>query len=189
MPDSGDRPDLAVVLKEQWAEAGIDVNVVPEPESVYYGDNGWLEVDLGITGWGSRPVPQFYLDVMLTCGAKWNESHFCDEEFDRLAKLAGTTTDEQERVDAYGEIQRILIERGPVIIPYFFAQLGAIRDNFDGFKLKAFAGRTDLAAIRRRSRSGDRDIGRPVHRYSKVRRLVLASWFPGLPVDTAIHIL
>jgi peptide/nickel transport system substrate-binding protein len=147
VPDSGDRPDLAVVLKEQWAEAGIDVNVIVEPESVYYGDNGWLEVDLGITGWGSRPTPQFYLDVMLVCGAKWNESHFCDSEFDQLAQTAGTTLDEAERVQAYHEIQRILIERGPVIIPYFFAQLGAISDQFQGFNLKAFAGRTDLAAI------------------------------------------
>ena len=148
VPDSGDRPDLAVVLKEQWAEAGIDVNVIVEPESVYYGDNGWLEVPLGITGWGSRPIPQFYFDVMLVCGAKWNESRFCDEEFDALARTAGPTLDESERVAAYGEMQRILIERGPIIVPYFFAQLGAIRDGFDGFALKAFAGRTDLAAIR-----------------------------------------
>ena len=147
VPDSGDRPDLAVILKEQWAEAGIDANVIVEPESVYYGDNGWLEVDLGITGWGSRPIPQFYLDVMLKCGAQWNESHFCDAEFDELATTAGTTLDEAERVAAYQDIQRIMIERGPVIIPYFFAQLGAIRDTFDGFELKAFAGRTDLANI------------------------------------------
>lgn len=148
VPDTGDRPDLAVVLKEQWAEAGINVNVIVEPESVYYGENGWLEVTLGITGWGSRPTPQFYLDVMLVSDAVWNESHFSDEEFDRLAEIAGTTLDEQERIDAYHEIQRILIERGPIVIPYFFAQLGAISDAFTGFEMKAFPGRTDLAAIR-----------------------------------------
>ena len=148
VPDSGDRPDTAVMLKEQWAEAGIDVNVIVEPESVYYGENGWLDVTLGITGWGSRPTPQFYLDVMLVSDAIWNESHFSDEEFDRLAQIAGTTMDEQERIDAYHEIQRILIERGPIIIPYFFAQLGAIRDTFTGFAMQAFPGRTDLAAIR-----------------------------------------
>ncbi|MCS6881193.1 MAG: ABC transporter substrate-binding protein [Oscillochloridaceae bacterium] len=148
VPDSGDRPDLAVVLKEQWAEAGIDVNVIVEPESVYYGENGWLEVDLGITGWGSRPVPQFYLDVMLVTGAKWNESRFSDAEFDALAAKAGSTLDEAERVAAYREIQRILIERGPIIVPYFFAALGAIRNGFEGFELRPFPGRTDLAAIR-----------------------------------------
>jgi peptide/nickel transport system substrate-binding protein len=147
VPDSGDRPDLAAVLKEQWAEAGIEINIIVEPENVYYGDNGWLEVDLGITGWGSRPVPQFYLDVMLVTDAVWNEAHFSDAEFDALAQTAGTTLNEEERVAAYAEIQRILIERGPVIIPYFFAQLGAIRDTFTGFDMKAFPGRTDLAAI------------------------------------------
>jgi len=146
-PDTGGRPDLAAVLKEQWAEAGIDVDISVEPESVYYGDNGWLDVDLGITGWGSRPVPQFYLNVMLECGAVWNESHFCDQEFDRLSQLAGTTLNEDERIQAYKEIQQILIERGPIIIPYFFAQFAAISDQFEGFELKAFAGRTDLRTV------------------------------------------
>lgn len=146
-PDTGNRPALAVVLKEQWAEAGIDVNVIVEPESVYFGDNGWLQVDLGITNWGSRPYPQFYLDVMLTCGAEWNESRFCDPEFDQLVHTAGATLDEQERIRAYAEIQRILIERGPVIITSFWAQTAALRAPFAGFELKAFAGRSDLRTV------------------------------------------
>ncbi len=146
-PDTGDRPNLAVVLKEQWAEAGIDVNVIVEPESVYYGDNGWLDVDLGITGWGSRPYPQFYLDVMLVTGAKWNESHFSDPEFDQLAMVAGTSMDEQARVQAYKDMQRILIERGPIIIPYFYTQLAAISNQFQGFELKSFSGRSDVRTV------------------------------------------
>jgi peptide/nickel transport system substrate-binding protein len=147
-PDTGDRPTLAVVLADQWSRAGIDIEVIVHPESVYYGDNLWLEVDLGITGWGSRPVPQFYLDVMLACDAVWNEAHFCDEEFDRLVRQAGTSLDEAERTRAYHEMQRILVERGPIIIPYFFPQFGAIQETFEGFELKAFPGRSDLAAIR-----------------------------------------
>jgi peptide/nickel transport system substrate-binding protein len=147
VPDTGGRPDLAVVLQNQWAEAGINVDVSVEPESVYYGDNGWLEVDLGITGWGSRPYPQFYLDVMLTCDAIWNEAHYCNETFDDLVNTAGTTLDEAERVDAYNQIQQILAEEGPIIIPYFFAQVAAINNQFDNFALKAFAGRTDFRQV------------------------------------------
>jgi peptide/nickel transport system substrate-binding protein len=146
-PDTGNRPDLAVVLKEQWAEAGVNLEVKVEPESIYYGEDRWLEVNLGITGWGSRPYPQFYLDVMLVCGAQWNEAHYCEEEFDRLVRTAGSTQDEGERVDAYRQIQRILIERGPILIPYFFSQLGAIRDDFQGFEMKAFPGRSDLRPV------------------------------------------
>ncbi len=147
-PDTGGRPDLAAVLKEQWAEAGVNVEIVVEPESVYYGDDGWLEVDLGITGWGSRPYPQFYLDVMLVTDAIWNESHFSDEEFDALARTAGTTLNDNERIEAYSEIQRLLIERGPIIIPYYFAQFGAVSDQFEGVELNAFAGRTDFRPVR-----------------------------------------
>ncbi|MCB9134306.1 MAG: ABC transporter substrate-binding protein [Anaerolineales bacterium] len=153
-PDTGGRPDLAAVLKAQWEETGVvQIEISVEPESVYYadpgedGEAGWLGVDLGITGWGSRPYPQFYLDTMLVCGAQWNESHFCDEAFDQLAKTAGTTLNEQERVDAYKAIQQLLLDHGPVIIPYYFAQFGAISDQFEGFELKAFAGRTDFRSI------------------------------------------
>jgi peptide/nickel transport system substrate-binding protein len=147
VPDSGGRPDLAAVLQQQWAEAGINVEISVEPESVYYGDDGWLEVDLGITGWGSRPYPQFYLDTMLACDAIWNESHFCDDAFEALNAVAGSTLSEEERAQAYFDIQALLAERGPVIIPYYFAQFAAVRDTFQGFELKAFAGRTDVSGV------------------------------------------
>ena len=147
VPNSGGRPDLAAVLQSQWAEAGINLEISVEPEEVYYGEDGWLEVDLGITGWGSRPYPQFYLDVMLVSGARWNESHFADAEFDALAATAGSTLDEAERIEAYAQIQQLLIERGPVIIPYYFPQFGAISDAFSGFNMEAFPGRTDLQTI------------------------------------------
>lgn len=150
VPDSGGRPDLAVILKEQLAEIGIEVNVIVEPESVYYGEDGWLEVDFGITGWGSRPVPQFYLDVMLVSEAIWNEAHYANPEFDRLAELAGSTLNEQERIQAYRDIQALLIEEGPVLIPYYFAQVAAHSDQFEGFELKAFPGRTDFRTVRLR---------------------------------------
>ncbi len=140
-------PDLAVVIKDQWAEAGVNVTVTTLPESVYYGEGRWLEVNLGITGWGHRAYPQFYLDVMLACEAKWNETRYCNDELDQLIQTAGSTLDEQERVDAYHEIQRILIEEGPLIVPYFFAEYAAINDAFTGFELKAFSGRTDFRTL------------------------------------------
>lgn len=147
LPEAQNFPDLAVVLSEQLAQVGINVEVSVEPEGVYYGEGGWLEAPFGITGWGSRPYPQFYLDVMLVCGAKWNESHFCDEEFDQLAQTAGTTTDNQAQIEAYQEIQRILIERGPIIVPFFFPQLGAHAEAVEGFQMKAFPGRSDFRPV------------------------------------------
>lgn len=146
-PDTGDRPQLAVVLKEQWAQVGVDVNVIIEPESVYFSENHWMDATLGITNWGSRPYPQIYLDLMLACDATWNESRFCDSAFDQLIHVAGTTLDEAERVDAYSQIQQILVTSGPIIIPYFWPQVAAYSNQFTGLELKAFAGRTDFRTV------------------------------------------
>jgi peptide/nickel transport system substrate-binding protein len=146
LPDAQNFPDLAAVLKSQLGEAGFNIEVSVEPENVYYGDNGWLDAPFGITGWGSRPYPQFYMDVMLTCGAKWNESHFCDQAFDKQAEIAGTSLDPAKQAAAYHEIQKILIERGPIIIPFFFPQLAASAGQVQNFDLKPFFGRTDFRA-------------------------------------------
>jgi peptide/nickel transport system substrate-binding protein len=147
-PDTLGMPDAAVLVKEQLADIGVTVNVQVRPENLYYGSNEWLDAPFGITSWGSRPVPQFYVDVMLVCDGRWNESRLCDSELDRWAKVAGTTLDESERIQAYSEIQRILRERGPLIIPYYFSQNAVIGDRFEGFQLKAFVGRSDLRMVR-----------------------------------------
>ena len=84
---------------------------------------------------------------MLKCDAKWNEAHYCNPDLDKLIDTAGTTLDEQTRVDAYQQIQKILIDQGPIIIPYFFAQLGSINSQFQGFEMKAFPGRSDLRTV------------------------------------------
>ncbi len=146
-PDSGDRPQLAVVLKEQWAQVGVEVNVIIEPESVYFGENRWMEASLGITNWGSRPYPQFYLDLMLACDASWNEARFCDDELDELIALAGSTLDEALRASTYAQIQEMLVSRGPILIPYFWPQVAAYNHQFTGVELKAFAGRTDFRTV------------------------------------------
>ncbi len=146
-PDTGDRPALAVVLKEQWAQVGVDVNVIIEPESIYFGENHWMDATLGITNWGSRPYPQFYLDLMLACDASWNEARFCDDDFDTLIAVAGTTLDAATRVTVYSQIQQLLVADGPIIIPYFWPQVAAYNNSFAGLELKAFAGRTDFRNI------------------------------------------
>ena len=144
VPNLPDRVALAQALQAQWEEAGIRVEIEPQEEALYYAEEGWLSVDLGITPWGSRPTPQFYLDVAYKTGAVWNEAHYSDAELDEWIDIAGSTLDQDERVNAYREIQRILIERGPVIIPYFFAQYAVMAENVEGVMVHPFAGRSDF---------------------------------------------
>ena len=144
VPNLADRVALAQALAAQWEAAGIKITIEPQEEAVYYADNGWLEVDLAITPWGPRPVPQVYLDLYLKSGAQWNEAHWSDDEIDQLIEVARTSLDEDERTNAYHEIQRIMIERGPIIIPYFFASFGVMADSVGGVDVHPFPGRTNF---------------------------------------------
>jgi peptide/nickel transport system substrate-binding protein len=144
VPNLADRVALAQALAAQWEEAGIRISIEPQEEAVYYADSGWLEVDLAITPWGARPVPQVYLNFYLKSDAAWNESHWSDPEIDQLIETAGTSLDQAERVDAYHAIQRIMIERGPIIIPYFFASFGVLAESVSGVDVHPFPGRTNF---------------------------------------------
>jgi peptide/nickel transport system substrate-binding protein len=142
VPRSGDRPALAEALQAQWAEAGIRVSIEVQDEATYYADSGWLEVDLGITGWGARPIPQLYLEQYVKGGVAYNEAHLDDPELNALIAQAGSSADNEVRKAAYRRIQEILIERGPFIISYFFAQFMVTAAGISGIEVHPFAGRT-----------------------------------------------
>ncbi|NDJ85241.1 MAG: ABC transporter substrate-binding protein [Chloroflexi bacterium] len=149
VPNSGDRPDLAQALRSFWQDANIRVDIRLRDEGIYYSDveDNWLSVDLGITGWGSRPIPQLYLDLQLKSGARWNEAHYSNAELDQLIETAGTSLDQEVRVQAYMQIQELLVEEGPIIVPYFFPQFTAFQTQFDNIRLHPFAGRTDFRFV------------------------------------------
>jgi peptide/nickel transport system substrate-binding protein len=149
VPNTGGRPDFATVIKDQWGKAGVVVNIKVEDESTYYSDtNGWLDVTLGITGWAARPTPQQYLDFSLRSNGKWNETKINDPELDKLIETAGTSIDRAARIKAYKDIQRVLAERGPLVIPYFFPVVGAASKRFVFSKgFQPFAGRTDFRMV------------------------------------------
>ena len=118
--ESSPVPAIATIWQEQMAEIGVNVDIQMVPSDVYYGaDDMWLEVNFGITDWGSRPYPQPYLDLAYVTDAPWNETHWSDPELDQLAEAAAKEMDHEERIRLYHEIQEIFMERGPIIIPFF----------------------------------------------------------------------
>jgi len=143
LPNSGNFPDLAQTLAAQWEEAGIRVEVRLEEENVYWNEL-WMDVDLGITGWGPRPVPQLYLDFAYHSEGVWNESHYSNERVDELIEIGRSSLDQAKRAAAYKEIQQILLDEGPIIVPYFFAAFMVLAGNISGLNLHPFAGRTNF---------------------------------------------
>ena len=142
-PNSGSWPDLAQAIAAQWEEAGIRVEVQLEDENTYWAE-AWMEVDLGVTGWGARPIPQLYLDLAYHSEAPWNESHYSNDRVDELIEIARSSLDQEARAAAYKEIQQILLDDGPVVVPYFFAAFMVLAGAVSGVELHPFAGRTNF---------------------------------------------
>jgi peptide/nickel transport system substrate-binding protein len=136
--------DMGILLQQQWEEGCINVEILIEPENIYYGDDGWMEVELGVTGWGDRPTPQGYLSSAYASDGTWNESHWSDEEVDGLIAEAKVTADIDARAGIYSQISQIFAERGPIIVPFFAPIIGATGEGVEGVDLHPFAGRTDL---------------------------------------------
>jgi len=145
--DAFNYESLGVALQQQWEQGCIDVNILLRSESLYYADTEWLEVDLGITGWGDQPVPQGYLVQAYVTDGIFNETHFSDADVDELVAQAAVTADLDERAAIYSEISQIFAERGPVIIPWFASVVGAVSDNVSGLEMHPFPGQTDFRTV------------------------------------------
>jgi peptide/nickel transport system substrate-binding protein len=142
-----DVPSIATVWKDQMAKIGVTVDIQTIPTDVYYGtgDQSWLKVDFGITDWGTRATPVNYFNIAYTSDAQYNESHWSDAEFDTLTAQINSELDATKRATLYEKAQQILIDRGPVIVPYVVEAAAGLSANLDGVVLASDWPQTRLA--------------------------------------------
>ncbi|ACN17473.1 ABC-type dipeptide transport system; periplasmatic component [Desulforapulum autotrophicum HRM2] len=135
---------IATVWKEQMSKIGVTVNIQVIPTDVYYGEgeNSWLKCDFGITDWGSRATPVTYFNLAYVSDGPWSSSHWKDAEFDDLVHQVGIEMKLDKRTELYHKLQRILIDRGPVIVPYFEKAVVGVSKNLNGVELPSDWART-----------------------------------------------
>jgi peptide/nickel transport system substrate-binding protein len=128
---------IATVWKEQMAKIGVEVDIQVIPSDVYYsdGENSWLKCDFGITDWGSRATPVTYFNLAYLSDGPWNGSHWQDAEFDKLTHAVDQEMDLDKRKELYLQLQQILIERGPVIVPYFEKAVVGVSAKLQGVEI------------------------------------------------------
>ncbi|TAM49154.1 MAG: ABC transporter substrate-binding protein [Paraburkholderia sp.] len=137
-------PDLAVVLQNALKAIGVALTLKVESQSQYYGkgsfgSSDWLDAPLGITDYGHRGVPNLFLNAPLVSSGAWNAAHFKDPDYDKLVGQFVAAIDVASQKRIAGEIETLLLDRTPVIIPYFFDQLIAMRKNVTGVRFTAIS--------------------------------------------------
>ncbi|MEQ9487991.1 MAG: ABC transporter substrate-binding protein [Alphaproteobacteria bacterium] len=120
----GGAVDLAVIYKESAAAAGIDVNLVREPNDGYW-SNVWMKKPFSVSTWSARPTPDVMFTIAYKGGGDWNESFWSNEKFDAILAEAKGELDQKKRAEMYAEMQMIVRDEGSAIIPFFRNRVSA----------------------------------------------------------------
>jgi len=108
---------MATVMKEKAAPAGINIEIINNPETGYWSDV-WLIAPFSTVWWGGRPTYEAYSVPYYSTGS-WNEASYNNSEVDRLIDLAATQANAADQKDTYGKLQCIIVDEVPRIIPVF----------------------------------------------------------------------
>ena len=117
--------DAALLMQEQAKAAGIEINVVREPNDSYW-DNVWLKKPWSMCYWGGRPVADMFMSVSLAADAAWNDTHWKNPRFNELLIAARAETDETKRAAQYAECQQLVHDDGGQIVLMFNNYVGAL---------------------------------------------------------------
>ncbi len=135
-------PDLAVLLKSQAAQAGINLEVAVESLNTFYGAQ-WCPgepaeppcsgaAELGIVDYGHRATPDVYLNAALKTNGVWNSSQYSSAAFDAAFTEFQTAVGVDAQKTACGKIETILNEDVPIGVPYFYNYLAGNSNKFGG---------------------------------------------------------
>jgi peptide/nickel transport system substrate-binding protein len=149
-------PDMAAIVQQNLAAAGINVSVSVTPNSDFYGEYWCTGAEwgaqpetggpgrpcgasaaIGIVDYGHRPTPDVYFGRALETDGDWNSSNYASAEFDRLFADYQAATDVDGQKAAVSQIQRLLHDDAPACYPTFFNYLSGHDSSVSGVQVTA----------------------------------------------------
>jgi peptide/nickel transport system substrate-binding protein len=124
----GGAVDAAVLYQSAASAAGIEVNVIREPNDGYWSDV-WMKKPFSAVYWSGRPVEDAMLATAYQSGAAWNDTFWSNARFDELLLAARAELDVDKRKQMYYEMQAIVNQDGGAIIPMFASYVFATTDK------------------------------------------------------------
>lgn len=120
--------DAGQLYRESARPAGIDIEVVREPDDGYW-SAVWQNKPWCASYWGGRPTEDWIFSLIYATGASWSETRWGNERFMELLVQARVELDEKKRREQYVEMQRIVRDDGGAVIPLFMAYVQATNDK------------------------------------------------------------
>ena len=120
--------DAGALMRESAKAAGIDIEVVREPNDGYW-SNVWMNKPWSACYWSGRPTEDWIFSQIYYSKADWNDTHWNNSSFDKLLVEARSETDEAKRREKYVEMQRIVHNDGGLALPVFLSEIMGYRSN------------------------------------------------------------
>ncbi|MEM7208555.1 MAG: ABC transporter substrate-binding protein [Pseudomonadota bacterium] len=120
--------DAGQLMRETAKPAGIDINVVREPDDGYW-SNVWMQKPFCACYWSGRPTANWMFSQVYAADASWNDTFWKHDRFNELLVQGRAELDQAKRRKIYVEMQNIVHSEGGVALPLFLSDVHATTDK------------------------------------------------------------
>jgi peptide/nickel transport system substrate-binding protein len=121
--------NLAAVLKEQLAEAGITISI--QEGGPTFWDTVWQKEPFYIPDYNRRHPSEVFPLISITNAGQWM-THWSNPEFDAAVKAAAETTDFDVQKENYGKAIHLQSEHDGIVLAAYAPRLHAKAANLQG---------------------------------------------------------
>ena len=125
--------DAAQMIKQQLADAGIQVEISALESGIFFDSLNAGDFDLTVVGWSGFVDLDEYLYNLFYTGGAYNQQLYSNPELDKLLDEGRVTTDPAKRTEIYKQAQKLVAEDAPMAFLYMNNFTVAMRDNVEGF--------------------------------------------------------
>ncbi len=130
-PAASSSEDMAVLLQQSAAQAGLNLNINRVPSDGYW-SNHWMKHPLGFGNINPRPTANILLSQFFLSSAAWNEAGWHNEQFDQLVIASRGEPDMATRKQMYADMQTMIHEEGGIGIPVFISSVEGYDERIGG---------------------------------------------------------
>jgi peptide/nickel transport system substrate-binding protein len=128
----------AQIMKEQWAEANIDVTINPMEVGAILDDSRAGNYAMIMIGGVWQPDPSNECARFLSTGSTGKAMGINDPELDALLSSGTTETDPDARIAIYKQIEQLVLDQVYVIVPYTYPlRWELVWDSVKGYDVMA----------------------------------------------------
>ncbi|MBT0956654.1 ABC transporter substrate-binding protein [Alphaproteobacteria bacterium KMM 3653] len=110
--------DAAQLYQASAKNAGIDINVVQEPDDGYW-SNVWLKKPWCACYWSGRATEDWMFSSAYEAGVPWNDTGWENARFQELLLTARAELDSSKRKEMYTEMQMLMSSEGGTVVPMY----------------------------------------------------------------------